>query len=210
MFFRPGEHRQHGLPHNPFKSLVAPRPIGWISSVSREGIVNLAPYSFFNAVADTPPCLFFASNAGTRPDGIKDSQRNAEETGEFVVNVATWALRERMNETSAAVPPDVNEFELSGLTMAKSEIVAPPRVAESPINMECRYLQTVEMPSSLPDRGNFVVFGEVLGIHIDDSVINAQGLVEPPRYRPLARLGYMDYTSVEEVFSMLRPSQAAE
>ncbi len=209
MFFRPGEHLQHGLPHNPFKSLVVPRPIGWISSVSREGRVNLAPYSFFNAVADQPPCVFFASNAGARPGGIKDSQRNAEETGEFVVNIATWALRDRMNETSASVPPEVNEFELGGLTMAKSEIVAPPRVAESPANLECRYLQTVEMPSNDPEKGNFVVFGEVLGVHIDDAVINDRGLVEPARFRPLARLGYMDYTSVEAVFSMLRPGQPA-
>lgn len=209
MFFQPGEHQQHGLPHNPFKSLVVPRPIGWISSLSREGVVNLAPYSFFNAVADSPPCVFFASNAGPRPDGIKDSQRNAEETGEFVVNIATWDLRDHMNETSASVPPHVNEFELSGLTMAKSKLVAPPHVAESPISMECRYLQTVEMPSTQAERGNFVVFGEVLGFHIDDSIVNEGGLVEPPRFRPLARLGYMDYTSVEQVFSMLRPGQKA-
>ena len=109
----------------------------------------------------------------------------------------------------ASVPPHVNEFELSGLTMEKSEIVAPPRVAESPISMECRFLQTVEMPSTHAERGNFVVFGEVLGFHIDDSIVNEGGLVEPPRFRPLARLGYMDYTSVEQVFSMLRPGQKA-
>ena len=130
----------HGLALDPFKALVAPRPIGWISTLSKAGVVNLAPYSFFNAVSEDPHFVMFASG------GRKDSQRNAEETGEFVCSLATYDLREAMSKTSAAVGPDVDEMRLAGLTPAPSRLVKPPRVAESPVAFECRYWRTIELP----------------------------------------------------------------
>jgi flavin reductase (DIM6/NTAB) family NADH-FMN oxidoreductase RutF len=205
MFFEPGQHKDHGLPYNPFKAVVSPRPIGWISSLSKDGVVNVAPYSFYNAVTDLPPIVFFASNGPGRGAGVKDSQRNAEETGEFVVNVATWDLREKMNETSAPYAPEQSEAEAAGLTLAPSTLVKPPRLAESPVNLECRYLKTVDFSTEDGKRGNFVVFGQVVGVHLDDSILTDEGLVDPTRYRPLARLGYMDYAVVDEIFSMDRP-----
>lgn len=202
MFYETGNH--HGLAHDPFKSLVVPRPIGWISSRDAEGIVNLAPYSFFNAVASEPPILMFASNGAHSEGSLKDTARNVQETGEFVYNVATWELREKMNATSAMVSRSTDEFALTGLTPAHSELVSPPRVAESPVHLECRYLQTVELPTENPERPNLVVFGHVLGIHIDESVIK-DGMIDTTALRPIARLGYFEYTVVERVFSMRRP-----
>lgn len=210
MFFEPGQHKRHGLPHNPFKALVAPRPIAWISSLSDDGIVNVAPYSFYNAVSDQPPIVFFAPNGPSRAEGVKDSQRNAEETGEFVVNVPTWDLREKMNETSAPMPPEVSEAEVAGLKLAESRLVKPPRLADSPVSLECRYLQTLEFPAEGTMRGNYVVFGQVIGLHIDAAAVTEAGLVDPTRYKPLARLGYMDYAAVEAIFSMPRPSGAQQ
>ncbi|WP_375595993.1 flavin reductase family protein [Algihabitans albus] len=208
MFIEPGQHKAHGLPYNPFKALVAPRPIAWVSSLSAEGIVNVAPYSFYNAVADQPPIVYFAPTGPSREDGVKDSQRNAEQTGEFVVNVPTWELREKMNETSAALPPDISEAEVAGLKLAPCEQVKPPRLADSPVSLECRYLQTLEFPAEGNMRGNFVVFGQVVGIHLADWTVNDDGLVEPTRYQPIARLGYMDYTVVERLFAIRRPEGA--
>lgn len=189
----------HGLPFDPFKALVAPRPIGWISSLSGDGIVNLAPYSFFNGVSNRPNIVMFSSN------GYKDSVRNIDQTGEFVCNVATFAVREQMNETSGSWPADVSEFDISGLTAVASNLVGPPRVKESPAAMECRHLRTIEM-TDLDGRSarTWVVFGQVVGIHIADDVI-VDGRVDVTRYRPLARLGYMDYSDVAEVFSLNRP-----
>ncbi|WP_421709866.1 flavin reductase family protein [Algihabitans sp.] len=208
MFIEPNQHKAHGLPYNPFKALVAPRPIAWISSLSADGIVNVAPYSFYNAVADQPPIVFFAPNGPSRKDGVKDSQRNAEETGEFVVNVPTWDLRGEMNETSAPLPADVSEAEVAGLKLAPCEKVKPPRLADAPVSLECRYLQTVEFPAEGTMRGNFVVFGQVVGIHIADSAVTSDGMVDPTRYKPIARLGYMDYTVVESLFAIERPKGA--
>lgn len=130
----------HGLAIDPFKALVAPRPIGWISTLGKNGVVNLAPYSFFNAVSEDPHFVMFGSG------GRKDSQRNAEETGEFVCSLATYELREAMNRTSAPVAPDVDEMKLVGLTPAPSRLVAPPRVKESPVAFECRYWRTIDLP----------------------------------------------------------------
>jgi flavin reductase (DIM6/NTAB) family NADH-FMN oxidoreductase RutF len=194
----------HGLKHNPFKSLIVPRPIGWISSQDKNGVVNLAPYSYFNGVGSEPPTVMFASE-GTHTEGdFKDSATNVRETGEFVCNLATWALREAMNATSAQVPRAVDEFELAGLTPAPSQMVKPPRVKESPVHLECTHLKTVELPSHDPQRPNLVVFGRVLGIHIDDSILR-DGMIDMDVFKPIARLGYMDYTVVDNVFSMLRP-----
>ncbi len=202
MFYKTKDH--HGLKHDPFKALVVPRPIGWISSLDAHGRVNLAPFSFFNAVASDPPVVIFSAGGAHLEGGPKDTPRNVEATGEFVCNVATWELREAVNLTSARVARGVDEFALSGLTPVPSRLVKPPRVKESPVHLECRYLQTVTLPSSDPDDANQVVFGQVVGIHIDDSIIS-DGMIDWSRFKPIARLGYLDYTVVEQIFAMQRP-----
>ncbi len=203
MFYRTDQ--PHGLPHNPFNALVVPRPIGWISSLDREGMVNLAPYSFFNAVAYTPPQVIFSATGAHAAGGLKDSVKNIEERGEFVCNLVTAKLAQAMNLSSAAAPRDVDEFELAGLTKAPSTLVAPPRVAESPAHLECTLVRIVELETVDPAKSpNRLVIGKVVGIHIDDAVLT-DGLVDIAKLKPLARLGYMDYTPVTEVFEMLRP-----
>jgi len=193
----------HNLPHDPFTALVVPRPIGWISTVSRDGIVNLAPYSFFNAVAARPPYVMFSS--ATR----KDSQHNAEETGEFVHSLATWELREEMNITSAGVEPGVSEPELAHLEMAPSVAVRPPRVKKSPIALECKYVTTVKLAGADGKPQSYsVIFGEVVSIYIDDALI-VDGIVDSAKARPIARLGYLeDYAVVnpDTIFRMKRPA----
>ena len=202
MFYETKDH--HGLKHNPFKSLVVPRPIGWISSQDGNGVVNLAPYSFFNGVASDPPTVMFSSNGVHSEGSYKDSVKNVRDTGEFVCNLATWEIREAMNTTSAMVARSVDEFQLSGLTPVPSELVKPPRVKESPVHLECTYLQTVELPCDKPEQSNLVVFGQVIGIHIDDSIIS-DGMIDMNVFKPIARLGYFDYSVVDNVFSMRRP-----
>jgi flavin reductase (DIM6/NTAB) family NADH-FMN oxidoreductase RutF len=202
MFYETKDH--HGLPHSPFKSLIVPRPIGWISSLSADGIPNLAPFSFFNGLTDSPPMVMFACNGPASDDGRKDSAANVEATGEFVVNMATEALTDQMNASSATVPNEVNEFELAGLTAEPSVLVKAPRVAESPAHMECKFLQKLDLPSNHPDRRNEMIIGEVIGIHIKDEVL-VDGLVDVTKFRPLARLGYMQYTVVDKVFTLDRP-----
>ncbi len=194
----------HGLGRDPFKSLVVPRPIGWISTISPEGVVNLAPYSFFNAVAEHPPAVCFAPGGRKADRPFKDTRRNAEATGEFVVNLATYDLRESMNATSASLPADVDEMALAGLTPVPSRLVRPPRVAESPVHLECRYLKTVELPSLEADEPNAIVIGMVVGVHIRDEAIR-DGRVDLMRFQPIARLGYSQYTTVDNVFSMRFP-----
>ena len=202
MFYRAGE--PHGLRHNPFNALVVPRPIGWISSVDRAGVVNLAPYSFFNAVAYRPPQIMFAATGPQRGGAFKDTLANVEATREFVVNMATWELREAMNASAAPAPPDIDEFALAGLTAAPAALVAPPRVAESPVHLECVLVTTVALPSSDKDRPSTVVFGEVKGIHIADGAIE-EGMVRYDRLGVIGRLGYGDYARVDTVFDMVRP-----
>ena len=199
MFYDPrlGDHH---LPHDPFKSLIVPRPIGWISTISGDGVVNLAPFSFFNGVASGPAVVMFCPGGAAR----KDSLRNVEETGEFVVNVATDGQREKMNETSAVVGPEVDEFTLAGLEALPSRVVGPPRVAGAPAHMECRHLQTITLPADNPASPNHMVLGLVVGIHIDEAILT-DGMVDMAKFRPIARLGYMDYTVVDNVFTMLRP-----
>ena len=192
--------RDHGLPHDPFKALVVPRPIGWVSTLSKDGVANLAPYSFFNAVSDRPPMLIFSS-AGT-----KDSLRNILDTGEFTCSIATWALRDKMNLSSAPVAASVDEFELAGLTKAASRFVAPPRVAESPAAFECKLWQTLPLPAPPRGEGYTLVLGMVVGVYIEDACIQ-DGIVQSGEMRPLARLGYMDYSVLtpEAMFRMNRP-----
>jgi flavin reductase (DIM6/NTAB) family NADH-FMN oxidoreductase RutF len=204
MFYEP--RNGHGLPHNPLNAIVVPRPIGWISTLSEDGEVNLAPFSFFNAVAYVPPIVMFATT-GPHPSGAdvhKDSMRNALATGEFVANLATWPLRKAMNLTSTPAPPGIDEFEVAGLAKAPSLLVAPPRVAESPAHLECRTITHVQLPT--PDRRdpNTVVFGEVVGVHIADEVL-VDGLVDIGRLQAIGRLGYQDYVHVREAFTMRRP-----
>lgn len=200
MFYRPGVD-PHGLAHNPFKALVTPRPIGWISTVDGRGRANLAPYSFFNAVADAPPMVMYASTGRKvgRGEG-KDTLANIRATGEFVCNVVPRALADAMNATSAALAPDEDEFARAGLDRAPSRMVAPPRVAGVPAALECRLWQVIE----LPGEDNYMVLGEVVGIHIDPDAIVA-GKVDVTRFRPLARLGYRDYAAVDSVFALGRP-----
>jgi len=198
MFYDPRTEK-HGLKHSPVLALVVPRPIGWISTISPEGAVNLAPYSFFNLVSGNPPWMIFSSAPR------KHSQTNAEASGEFVFNLATWDLREVMNASSADFPPGVSEPDEVGLEMTPSHNVKPPRVKRSPVAMECKYYKTIELIGSdgKANRSSIVI-GEVVGIHIDDSVI-VDGMVDIKKLRPIARLGYMDFAVVDDFFTMLRP-----
>jgi flavin reductase (DIM6/NTAB) family NADH-FMN oxidoreductase RutF len=194
----------HGMKVDPFKSLVVPRPIGWITSLDEEGRVNLAPFSFFNAVAEDPPMVAFAPS-GRKPDRpMKDSRANIEATKEFVCNLATWDLRQAMNATSAALPAGTDELQAAGLTPLPSQLVGPPRVAESPVHLECRLWRVIELPTGDPEEPNGLVIGEVVGIHIADHLIK-EGRVDILAARPIARMGYSDYTVVAEKFSMRRP-----
>jgi flavin reductase (DIM6/NTAB) family NADH-FMN oxidoreductase RutF len=202
LFYRPGLD-PHGLPHDPFNALVSPRPIGWIASRGADGRDNLAPYSFFNAVAYTPPQVMFASVSAKRDRGdTKDSVANIRETGVFSVNIVSYALREAMNLTSGAWERDVDEFALAGLEREECRAIACSRVAAAPAVLECRATQIVRLAGP----ANLVVFGEVAGVHIRDEVL-ADGKVDVTRYQPLARLGYKDYARVTEVFGMTRPGE---
>lgn len=203
MYYQPGK-TQHGLRYDPFKSCVIPRPIGWISTVSRDGVHNLAPYSQFQMLAFDPPYVMFS--AGQNSHGRrKDTVVNAEQTGEFVWNMATWELREAVNKSAEEVPPEVDEFDLSGVTKAPSHAVKPCRVAESPVHFECAYHQTLRLPGDSKLSTSDVVFGRVIGIHISDKVITPEGRIDVLKIRPIARLGYFDYTSVESIFEMIIP-----
>jgi flavin reductase (DIM6/NTAB) family NADH-FMN oxidoreductase RutF len=192
----------HGLAHDPIKSCVVPRPIGWISSVSAAGVVNLAPYSFFNLVATNPTFVMYSS-CGRTAHGAKDTLTNIEQTGEFVVNMATWDQREPMLASSASLPPDVDEFSVAGLEPLPSRLVKPPRVAGAPVHLECVHHQTLELPPSVDGR-NTVVFGRVVGVHIDDRMIE-NGQLDVRKVSPIARLGYFEYARVEHVFTMQLP-----
>jgi len=196
--------KPHNLPHNPFKSCVVPRPIGWISTQNRDGKFNLAPYSFFNGISAEPPMVMFCANGNTR-DRTKDSLANVEETGEFVCNMATWELRDQMNISSAPVDTDVDEFDLAGLETEPSQLVRPPRVKAAPIHLECVLFKTLDLASDAPDIRNTLVTGRVIGIHINDACL-VDGIIDIERIMPIARMGYKDYTSVEKIFSLVRPS----
>ena len=188
----------HPLPHNPFSSLVVPRPIGWISTVDAEGRANLAPYSFFNGISYFPPQVMFSSS------GRKDTLANCEATGQFVVNLATYELREKVVATSVDAPHGVSEFEYAELTPEPSTLVKPPRVAESPVHLECETTQTIPLEHDAGKPQSFVVMGKVLGISIADWAITG-GVVDIAKLRPLARLGYFDYASIDSVFSLRAP-----
>lgn len=199
----------HGLPYNPFKSCVVPRPIGWISTISLDGVPNLAPYSQFQNLSFDPPYVMFAANQKT--DGSrKDSVVNAEHSGEFVHNMVTYELREAVNISAQEVPPDVDEFELAGVGKAPSKMVKPYRVEESPVQFECRYYQTLRLPGKGTMGSVDIVIGQVIGIHIKDEFIRRDGKLDILKMRPIARLGYYDYTCVESVFEMVIPGPNEE
>lgn len=197
MFYEPS--KGHGLPHDPFKAIVAPRPIGWISSLAADGSVNLAPYSFFNALGTHPHLVMFSS------EGRKDSVSFAAETNEFVANLVSRNLAEKMNASAVDAPRGVSEFDYAGLTPVPSRLVAPPRVGEAVAALECKVTDILE-PKGLDGRpaGNVIVFGEVVGVHIDEAMLT-DGLFDIVKAGTVARLGYMDYTSVSETFQMRRP-----
>jgi flavin reductase (DIM6/NTAB) family NADH-FMN oxidoreductase RutF len=197
VFYEPDNRDRGLLPHDPFKAFIAPRPIGWVSTLGPDGEVNLAPYSYFNAVQDSPPTLMFSSA------GPKDSATFARAGGEFVWNMPTYDLREQMNETSRTVPRGVNEFERAGLTMTPSRLVAPPRVAESPVALECTVVDVVSLET------NIVTFGRVVGVHLDERYV-VDGRFDLARAKPIARCGYKgDYAVVESLFEMFRPDYAS-
>jgi flavin reductase (DIM6/NTAB) family NADH-FMN oxidoreductase RutF len=200
MFYRPAD--GHGLPRNPFNAIVSPRPIGWISTRGSTGD-NLAPYSFFNAVAYTPPQVMFAST-GAKPDrgDTKDSVANIRETGVFAVNIVGWDQRDAMNASSGPWPRETDEFTDAGIDRVECTTIPCPRVAGSPATLECVLTQIV----TLKGRSNFLVIGEVTGVHLRDDCMN-DGRFDVTRYQPLARGGYMDYSIVREVFEMKRPGE---
>ena len=193
---------KHGLKHDPFKALVAPRPIGWISTISDDGILNLAPYSFFNAVAANPNYVMFSSV------DRKDSLKNIESNGEFTCSLSTWDTRKGMNISSAPVDFLADEFVLANLKTSPSKFINPPRVARAPAALECKHWKTVEMPDVEPggDKGHFLIIGQVIGIFIDDNFIT-DGIVNTAKMRPLARMGYMDYGVItpDTAFVLQRP-----
>lgn len=190
----------HGLPHDPFKAIVAPRPIGWISTCDAEGRVNLAPYSFFNAVCDRPPMVMFSSA------GWKDTVANIHATGEFVCNLVTRSLAEKMNLTSAPLPHGVNEFEFSNLAALPSRLVTPPRVAESPAALECKLVQIVQLHGADgATLDQYLTIGQVVGVHLDRAYLK-EGLFDLVATHPVQRAGYgADYTEATTGFKMERP-----
>ena len=192
----------HGLKHDPLNSIIGPRPIGWIASLSAAGVANLAPYSFFNAFNYRPPIIGFAST------GRKDSLNNIEATREFVWNLATRPLAERMNATSATVPPEVDEFGLGGLTPVASRLVKPPRVLESPVNFECRLSQILQLQGAAGGKiETWLVLGEVVAVHIERHLL-VDGVYDTAAARPILRaggLGYYAEIRPDVMFEMIRP-----
>ena len=199
MFYEPKN--GHGLSHNPFNAIVTPRPIGWISTRDTQGIDNLAPYSFFNAVAYVPPQVMFASTAAKADQiGTKDSVANIRETGVFCVNIVEYAMRDAMNATSATLGKEVDEFAHAGLDKAACETIACSRVALAPAALECKVTQIL----TLEGDENYAVFGEVVGVHMRDDCL-VDGRFDITTYHPLSRLGYRDYTVIRDLFTLSRP-----
>jgi flavin reductase (DIM6/NTAB) family NADH-FMN oxidoreductase RutF len=202
MFYEVTDRKSHGLPHDPFKAIVAPRPIGWITSMSAKGEINLAPYSYFNGASTEPPIVMFSS------EGYKDSVAFIAETKEFVCNVATYEMRQPMVETSGHYPRGVSEMERAGIAAAPSRLVKPPRVAAAPCALECKLLNVVQL-DDLAGRllEQYVVFGQVVGVYIDDRFLK-DGLLDTAAMMPIARAGYRDYfvSTLETRFSLKRPT----
>ena len=203
MFYRPMIDG-HGLRHNPFKALVSPRPIAWVSTLDGEGRANLAPFSQFQNIGYDPPIVMFSANQRTTGKR-KDTVVNVEATGEFVWNMATYDLREAVNLSSEELAPNADEFAAAGLEKTPSLVVKPPRVAESPVHFECRHLQTTRIPGNGDTGSADIVIGRVVRIHIRDDVVTEDGRLDIEKIKPLARLGYYNYTYVDKQFEMLPP-----
>lgn len=200
MFYRPED--GHGLPHNPFNAIVSPRPIGWISTRGSLGD-NLAPYSFFNAVAYEPPQVMFAStSAKDDRDNTKDSVAQIRESGVFCVNVVEYAMRDAMNASSAPLPAGEDEFAVAGVEKVQCDTIDCPRVGGAPASLECKVTKIVELPGA----SNVAVFGEVTGVHIRDDVLK-DGIFDVMSFGPMSRLGYKDYARVDNLFSLARPGE---
>lgn len=205
MFYRPGQD-EHGLPRNPFNALITPRPIAWVSTRSTSGVANLAPFSFFSGAAYEPPILsvaFTGAKLGEHAGEGKDTLANIRETKEFAVSITPTSLKNEMNASAGHFGRDESEFAASGVTEAPCKVISAPRVAESPACFECRLIQAVDLPNEGAGE-NCTVFGQVVGIHIDESILT-DGFVDPTIFHPLARMGYLDYASVTETFTMKRP-----
>ena len=200
MFYEPNK---RPLSIDPFKSLIFPRPIGWISSIDKKGIVNLAPYSYFNAIADNPPQVMFVAAASDKTTQKKDTHTNIITTKEFVVNFATSTTRKQMNLSSKDVHQDEDEFLLTNLNKRKSRLVKVPSVASSPVNLECKLLNIIKLKSNTKKNSTMII-GEVIGIYIKDSFIK-KGRVDSKAMRYVARMGYSEYTTVSSNFKMKRP-----
>ena len=192
----------HGLRYNPLKACVVPRPIGWLTTMSAAGVVNLAPFSFFNLLSYDPPFVMFSAGTHEADGGRKDSVANVEATGEFVYNMATWAQKDQMNQTAMIVEHGVDEMAAAGLDPLPSRLVRPPRVKGSPVHFECRLHQVITLPGNKPSSEHHLVIGRVVAVHIDDAALTADGMIDLVRIRPIARLGYKDYTCVESIFQM--------
>ena len=200
IFFEPESRDKKLFPWDPFKGVVVPRPIGWISSVSKAGQVNLAPYSFFNGVQSRPRIVNFCS------ESEKDAAAFAIESGEFAWSMATWNLREKMNMTSEGLPRGQSEFDFAGLATAPCKLIKAPRVADSPAAMECKVTQVLRVKDADgKETGGVVVYGQVIGMHIDERFMK-NGRFDLSAVKPIARCGYDEYTVVERVFAMERPA----
>lgn len=199
MFYKTDENK-HGLAHDPFKAIVSPRPIAWVGTKGKGGVRNLAPYSFFTAISDVPKLIMFSSS------GYKDSVRNIEETGVFTLSLAGAELIDAMNTSSAPAPYDTDEFELTGLTPTEGQLVDAPYVGEAYAALECKAVE-IKPLKGLNDAQspNFMVIGQVVGIHIRDEAIR-EGRLDMALVRPLGRLGYMDYSDSGDVFELMRPN----
>ena len=208
MFYRPKD--GHGLPHDPFKAIVAPRPIGWVSTLDLQGRANLAPYSFFNGCGDRPPHVMFAQTGPKSPGGIevKDTVTNCIETGEFACSLVSQALKDAMNVSTEAFDAGVDEFDKAGLAKADGIAIKAPHVADAPAVLECKTVQTVELPTWKDGWRNIIVIGEVVGVHVDEAHLK-DGLLDVLSYNPVARMGYMDYTTVTDRWEMQRPESEA-
>ncbi|WP_158937372.1 flavin reductase family protein [Burkholderia sp. S171] len=204
MFLDPAD--TPGFKRTLFNAIVAPRPIGWISTINGKGQVNLAPFSHFNLVSTSPPVVIFSCNAPADRHE-KDTIANVRETGEFVTNLATWDLREPMNLSSMNAPYGVDEFELAGLEKAPSVMVKPPRVAASPASMECRLLRIVDIePTGPGETFSNVVFGRIVGVHLDERFVDADGNFDTARAEPLTRMDGNRYSTVGRMDILGRPS----
>ena len=204
MFIYPNKYEEAGLSHNPFKAIVSPRPIGWISTRSSDGHLNIAPYSFFNAISEQPPMVMFSSSPKKEGSLGKDSLLNIEDTEEFVVNIVSYSLREKMNITSKDYPREINEFEKAGIEVGQCKTVSVPHVKFAPASLECNLWQIVELPPRSDNLSTSMILGFVTGINLDESIIK-DGKIDVTIYKPISRLGYSDYAKITELFSMPRP-----